>query len=409
MLWDSAWLSKDAKTASPQKRQLQTVTGAKAQKAEYSVKNKSELKDSAKSCSFGLKAASTTPTPEQLAKINQLTKRVFTADELYIGQMRLANNAIDRDNERFSEFTLQGFAATCHRKTVLIDHTCSMKSAVGKFFDCELEKMPLAQAILETGSELKLPEGMGEVQFVTPSFYIPKAAISAEDLVKLEAGIFDFVSIGFKTPWPVPVSDAQGNTLYYEYKGPGETREGSLVYLGAQHGASVKSADNNNEQDHKTAHKEGEQSMKILIAGVGALLGKSFGDATGEQALLDEVKSALSGKDTKITDLETEIKTLKPLAEEGKSYRDGMVGDTVKFLTLAGSVKSDADSQKKEADFLSTLPLDRLKTMKEKAESEARIKNPTHADFKGKATGTQADPDENRKSAVDLISAGMSK
>jgi hypothetical protein len=32
--------------------------------------------------------------PEQLAKINHFTRRPFTADELYIGQLRLANSAI---------------------------------------------------------------------------------------------------------------------------------------------------------------------------------------------------------------------------------------------------------------------------------------------------------------------------
>ena len=373
------------------------------------MKNKGTFAIADKSCQFGLKVSPTSPDASQLAKINTFTKRPFSADELYIGQLRLANNCIDRDQERFSEFTLKGYVDTAIRKTMLLDHDRSLRSAIGKFFDCELEKMPLAQAISETGADLKLPEGMNEVQFMSPWFYVPKKGLDEKDLVKLEAGIFDFASIGFKTKWPVPINDGQGNTLYSEYQGPGETREGSLVYLGAQYGASVKSADNDNEQDHKTAHEEGEQSMKILIAGLGALFGKSFGDATAEQTLLDEVKSALSGKDAKITELETEVKTLKPLAEDGKGYRAGMVNDTVKFLTLAGDVKSDADSQKKEVDFLSSLPLDRLKAMKDKAEGEARIKNPTHADFKGKETGKQADESESRKSVVNLITAGMNK
>lgn len=364
---------------------------------------KKDFKSGSKELFYGLKVSPTSPDSAQLAKINTFTKRPFTADELYIGQIRLANNCIDRDNERFSEFTVKGYVETAIRKTMMLDHSRSLQSAIGKFFDCELEKMPLAQAIAETGADLKLPEGMTEVHFMSPWFYIPKKGLEERDLVKLEAGIFDFASIGFKTPYPVPIYDAQKNILYYEYQGPGETREGSLVYLGAQHGASVKSADN--EPEHKESTR-GEESMKILIAGLGALLGKSFGDGTGEQTLLDEIKSAFTGQNTKITTLEDEIKALKPLAEDGKGFRAGLVSDTVKFLVLSGDVKNDADSQKTESEFLSSLPLDRLKAMRDKAEADARKKHPSHTEFKGKETATE-EPAAGRKGLVDAISAGM--
>jgi len=363
-----------------------------------------KMKTGDKELFYGLKVSPISPDESQLAKINTFTKRTFTADELYIGQMRLANNCIDRDNERFSEFTLKGFVDTAIRKSVLLDHSRSVKSAIGKFFDCELEKMPLSQAIAETGAELKLPEGMSEVQFMSPWFYIPKKGIEETDLVKLEAGIFDFASIGFKTKWPVPVNDGKGNILFYEYQGAGETREGSLVYLGAQHGASVKSADK--DPNNKQEHEEGDESMKIILAGLGALLGKSFGDGTSEQTLLDEIKNAISGKDAKITSLEDEIKTLKPLAEDGKGYREQLVNDTVKFMTITEEIKTDEETQKKESAFLAGLPLDRLKSMKEKAEAAARVKVPSHSEFKGKET-TDADPAAGKKALSSLISEGM--
>lgn len=363
-----------------------------------------KMKTGDKSLHFGLKVAPTTPDAAQLAKINTFTKRQFKAEELYIGQLRLANNCIDRDNERFSEFTLRGFVDTAVRKSMLLDHSRSVKSAIGKFFDCELEKMPLAQAIAETGADLRLPDGMMEVQFMSPFFYVPVKGIDEKDLVKLEAGIFDFASIGFKTKWPVPINDGLGNILYYEYQGPGETREGSLVYLGAQHGASVKSADN--EPEHKNDHERGEQSMKILIAGLSALFGKSLGEGSSEQ-LLDTIKEAVGARDVKITTLEDEIKTLKPLAEDGKGYREALVNDTVKFMALTGDVKTDADSQKTESAFLAGLPLDRLKSMHAKAEAAARQKCPTHADFKGKETPAPADANAGRKVLGEMISKGM--
>ncbi len=90
----------------------------------------------------GCKVSPTIPNEAQLTVINKFTRRPFTADELYIGQIRLANNAIDRDNERFSEGVLQEFFNTVVRKTFLLDHDKydSSEKAIGKFFDVEMEE-----------------------------------------------------------------------------------------------------------------------------------------------------------------------------------------------------------------------------------------------------------------------------
>lgn len=183
------------------------------------------------------------PDPAQLAIINKFANREHTADELLVGQMRLANNCIDRDNERFSEGMIQNFADTIVRKTLLLDHDRNVnRSAIGKFFDVDLEKIPLQQAIAETGETLQPAPGVNEVWFLSPWFYIPKKGISEQDLARLESGVFDFVSIGFSAELIVPITDGQGKTLFYEYQGQGAAREGSIVYLGAQYGASIKTA-----------------------------------------------------------------------------------------------------------------------------------------------------------------------
>ena len=179
--------------------------------------------------------------------INQFTRRPFTADEIYVGQLRLANNAIDRDNERFSEEVLTRFAATALRKTMLFDHSRETKdSAVGKFFDVEIEKLPLQQANAETGENFQLPAGVTEVWFHSPWFYIPVKGVDEQIIVKIDAGIYDFASIGFRCESMVPVMDKDGKIQFWEYRGTGpqtEMTEGSLVYLGAQHGMSVKTAE----------------------------------------------------------------------------------------------------------------------------------------------------------------------
>jgi hypothetical protein len=191
----------------------------------------------------GMKVSPSRPTEAQLAEINKFTRRQFTADEMYIGQLRLAHNAIDRDNERFSEEILADFSKTAIRKTMLFDHEKyrSKDNAVGKFFDVEIEEMSIEEASRILNEELKLPDGKDKVMIIAPWYYIPVKGVSEEVLVKIDAGIYDFASIGFSAENCVPVFDKEGNVLFYEYRGKGETREGSLVYLGAQQGMAVKS------------------------------------------------------------------------------------------------------------------------------------------------------------------------
>lgn len=183
------------------------------------------------------------PTSMQLATINRFASREHVADEMLVGQMRLANNCVDRDNERFSEQMIKNFADTVVRKTVLLDHDSNVnRSAIGKFFDVEVERIPLQQANFETGELLQLPAGMEDVLFLSPWFFIPKKGVSGQDLARLESGVFDFVSIGFSAERLVPITDGQGTTLFHEYQGGGYVREGSIVYLGAQPGATIKAA-----------------------------------------------------------------------------------------------------------------------------------------------------------------------
>ncbi|MBM4056059.1 MAG: hypothetical protein FJ264_15610 [Planctomycetes bacterium] len=192
------------------------------------------------------KVSPTNPAPTQVEMINQFTRRKFTAEEIYIGQLRLAHNAIDRDEERFSEEVLERFKETIVRRTMLFDHAKydSKTNAIGKFFDVEYETMPIEQAREILGEDIQLPKGVAEVKILAPWFYIPVEGIDKQLLVKIDAGIYEYASIGFRAESRVPVTDKNGNILYHEYRGTGkntEALEGSLVYLGAQPGMGVKS------------------------------------------------------------------------------------------------------------------------------------------------------------------------
>ena len=350
----------------------------------------------------GLKVSPSTPNAAQLEKINRFTRRPFTADELYIGQLRLANNCIDRDNERFSEGTLQGFADTVVRKTLLMDHNKrdSQDAATGKFFDVEMEKVPLAQAIAETGEDLRLPVGMTDVVFLSPWFYIPKAGIDEKQLVKIEAGIFDFCSIGFRAEAWVPVADDMGNNLFYEYRGKGETTEGSLVYLGAQYGAAVKSPGTDNDDVKTIEHDEennqgGTSTMNEMLMKLAKAFGKVFSENV--DAAVAEIKALFDGKDaeiaihkteieaqkTKVSDLEKRIGELAPQAEDGKAYRDDLVGRYVTSKAKLGEVAETPEAQGKVKAVAALYPIDFLKLEVDVLDKRVAEKFPDHPQTKG--------------------------
>jgi hypothetical protein len=360
----------------------------------------------------GCKVSPAVPNDAQLAVINKFTRRAFTTDELYIGQIRLANNAIDRDNERFSEGMLQEFFNTVVRKTFLMDHTRdnSNENAIGKFFDVEMEKMDLATAKLETGEDFKLPVGITEVQFLSPWFYIPKAGIDEKHLIKIDAGVFDFASIGFRAEALVPVADEMGATLFWEYRGKGETTEGSLVYLGAQYGAGMKSAagkETNETEQHKTELEKkqgGAQIMNEFLKKLTKALGKVFSDddekAVGEiKAFIDEKDAEITAQRTKIVDLETKVADLSPLAADGKAFRDGLVTDYVTAKAKLGEVAETPEAQKVVKDVAATYPIDFLKSevkslqdrVAEKFPAEPQTKGDERRDKSEDGKGTQTD------------------
>ena len=367
------------------------------------------------------KVSPSEPTDEQLAKINQFTRREFKADELYVGQLRLSNNCIDRDNERFSEEVLQRFVSTTLRKTMLFDHEHRVKDcAIGKFFDVQLEVVPLQQAIAEVGEELVLPEGKADVWFHSPWFYIPVAGIDPKDIVKIDAGIYDFGSIGFRAESLVPVMNEAGDVLYWEYRGAGrdtEMTEGSLVYLGAQYGMAVKSPDKEDtpgstgdahrntvaSEENTVASGElsvthhspltttkddvntkgGNKMEKFLKILQRIFPGKVF---TTEDNIADELKAALDAHaqgvaDVKVAEavkpLNEKITELTPLAADGKAYRYGLATQYVTLKAKMGEVAETPEAQEKVKTVAGSYPIDFLKSEVDVLQKRVEEKFPT--------------------------------
>ncbi len=328
----------------------------------------------------GLRNTSSDATEEQLGKINVFTRRIFTAPELYVGQLWLYHNAIDRDNERFNEEILQHFNTTIVRKTFLLDHGKYNvgDKAIGKFFDSVIETVSLEEAKRITGEEIELPAGVTDVLFVAPWFYIAKEGVDPKTIVKIDAGVFDFASGGYRAERLVPITDPKGTVLYYEYQGRGEATEGSLVYLGAQPGAGIKSAGNDKadpthegDRPHKETEKPegGKTTMNEFLKMYLKSLGKVITDGMTDAQAIDAIKVAMDERDGKIAALTTDlgkkdakIAELAPLAADGKAFRDDLVGKYVTSKAKLGEVAETPEAQDKVKAVAATYPIDFLQS-----------------------------------------------
>ena len=132
---------------------------------------------------------------------------------------------------------------------------------------------------------------MTDVLFLAPWFYIPKEGVDPKTLVKIDAGVFDFASIGYRAERLVPITDQKGTILYYEYQGRGEATEGSLVYLGAQYGAGIKSLEDAPGADSVPGNdpeksQGGKPTMNEFLKRLLLTFGKVFTDGmTEDQAI----------------------------------------------------------------------------------------------------------------------------
>ncbi|MBO5382869.1 MAG: hypothetical protein J6A30_01065 [Ruminococcus sp.] len=74
----------------------------------------------------------------QLSKINSFTRRSFSADEVYIFDVILCDNEIDRDTERFSHKALCKLQTLFVGKTGITDHNAKSENQLARIFDTQL-------------------------------------------------------------------------------------------------------------------------------------------------------------------------------------------------------------------------------------------------------------------------------
>ena len=122
-------------------------------------------------------AATGVATATQLEAINAQAKAQLTAEQVYVFSLRLCDDQIDRDMERFDTQALPGLAKLFIGKTGIVDHQWSSKGQVARIFETQVVKEE-------------------DVSYIKAWAYIRRGGSGEEVIADIEAGIKKEVSVG---------------------------------------------------------------------------------------------------------------------------------------------------------------------------------------------------------------------
>ncbi len=117
------------------------------------------------------------PTAVQLEAINSQAKAALAAKQVYVFSLRLCDDQVDRDMERFDTAALPGLAKLFIGKTGIVDHRWSSDSQVARIFE--------TQVVSEE-----------DVSYIKAWAYIRRGGSNDEIIADIEAGIKKEVSVG---------------------------------------------------------------------------------------------------------------------------------------------------------------------------------------------------------------------
>ena len=117
------------------------------------------------------------PSAVQLDRINALAKTRLNPEQVYVFSLRLCDDGVDRDFERFDTEALPGLAKLFVGKTGTVDHRWSAENQIARIFD--------TQVVREKG-----------VSYIKAWAYTRRGGGNEEFIADIEAGIKKEVSVG---------------------------------------------------------------------------------------------------------------------------------------------------------------------------------------------------------------------
>ena len=184
------------------------------------------------------------PEGEELERINALARRELEAEEVYTFALRLCDNEVDRDLERFDEKTLEELAPLFVGKSGIFDHQWSAKGQAARIYKTEVIQEP--ERLTRAGDGYCWLKGCA---------YMVRTDSNRDLITEIEGGIKKEVSVGCSVEHSVcsicgcdrTVTDCGhekgqeygGQLCWATLEGAGDAYEFSFVAVPAQPGAGV--------------------------------------------------------------------------------------------------------------------------------------------------------------------------
>ena len=279
------------------------------------------------------------PTAAQLEAINALAKTRLNGEQVYVFSLRLCDDRIDRDGERFDTGALPGLAKLFLGKTGILDHRWSTENQVARIFETQVVKEK-------------------DESYIRAWAYIRRGGKNDELIADIEAGIKKEVSVGcamaqavcsvcgseYGTCGHVKGERYDGQICAVILKEPVDAYEFSFVAVPAQRQAGVMkgmgtavslkelAAENGAQAEYRALTKEAELGRRyrkdledgVVRLGLALELGvaepvlRSLAQTAGAEELL-ALKEALQGRLDESLPMVSQLLGVKGKAEEIES------------------------------------------------------------------------------------------
>lgn len=201
-------------------------------------------------------------TKEELDQINRFSKAELTADQVYTFSVRLCDNEVDRDFERFGTEDLDRLGELFLGKSGIFDHQWSAKGQTARIYRTEVVREP--GTVTAAGDAYRWLKGWA---------YLMRTEKNQELITEIEGGIKKEVSVGCSMGRSVcSVCGVENGTCghvkgqmygeklcFMELKDPKDAYEWSFVAVPAQPRAGVVKG--------LCPTGEGAQTLRELAAG----------------------------------------------------------------------------------------------------------------------------------------------
>lgn len=181
------------------------------------------------------------PGQEELEAINRLAKTPLAAEQVYTFTLRLCDNEVDRDFERFDDAALEALGELFLGKSGIFDHQWSAQGQTARIYRTEVVREP--SITTAAGDEYRWLKGWA---------YLLRTKKNADLIAEIEGGIKKEVSVGCSVRRTVcSICGAEGGCqhvkgqiyggklCFSELREPTDAYEWSFVAVPAQRGAGV--------------------------------------------------------------------------------------------------------------------------------------------------------------------------